>query len=87
MKEPLNQFADRLIANGEVEEFIHGLIDKGVSLSDIRGFMPDRQGCVFMQAHEEKPKLLTQEMYDGMALPVNSVRLRRYSKRFKSKLP
>jgi hypothetical protein len=31
MKEPLNQFADRLINNGEVKEFIQGLINKGVS--------------------------------------------------------
>ena len=30
MREPLNQFADRIIRNGEVPEFIHGLVDKGV---------------------------------------------------------
>ena len=31
MREPLNQFADRIIRNNEVSEFIRGLIEKGVS--------------------------------------------------------
>jgi len=30
MREPLNQFADRLIRNGEVKEFIKGLLEKHV---------------------------------------------------------
>lgn len=64
MNAPLDQFADRLIANGEVEEFIHGLIDKGVSPLDIRGFT---------QTHQDKPLLLNQEIYEGM------VQARRYS--------
>lgn len=29
MKEPLDGFADRLIRNGEVPEFLRGLIEKG----------------------------------------------------------
>ena len=35
MKEPLNQFADRIIRNGEVAEFIAGLIEKGVKPAEI----------------------------------------------------
>jgi len=35
MKEPLNQFADRIRNNGEVAEFIRGLIAKGVDPSEI----------------------------------------------------
>lgn len=31
MREPLNQFAERIIRNDEVKEFIQGLIEKGVS--------------------------------------------------------
>ena len=36
MKEPLNQFADRIIHYGEVREFIKGLILKGVNPSEIK---------------------------------------------------
>ena len=36
MREPLDQFADRLVRCGEVEEFIRGLIkEKGVPFSRI----------------------------------------------------
>lgn len=35
MNEPLNQFADRIIRNYEVETFIKGLIEKGVSPCEI----------------------------------------------------
>lgn len=35
MRDPLDQFAERLIRNGEIPEFIEGLIEKGVSTSAI----------------------------------------------------
>ena len=28
MREPLNQFADRLVRNGEVAEFVRGLVEE-----------------------------------------------------------
>ena len=38
MRDPLDQFAERLIRNGEVKEFIQGLMEKGVSPLDIRSY-------------------------------------------------
>lgn len=35
MRDPLNQFAERLIRNGEVKEFIEGLIEKGIDPATI----------------------------------------------------
>jgi hypothetical protein len=72
MKSPLDQFADRIIANHEVEEFIHGLIDKGVDPLDIRGFT---------QSHQEKPAFINQDMYYDMICP------RRYGGHTPGKLP
>ena len=39
MRNPLNQFADRIIRNGEIEEFIDGLLDKGVTLEKLYGIL------------------------------------------------
>jgi hypothetical protein len=47
MKEPLNQFADRIIRNSEVAEFIQDLIEKGVP--------PER----IVEATKPKPPAMT----------------------------
>lgn len=39
MKEPLNQFAERLIRNGEIQEFLDGLIEKGVYPEALRAMI------------------------------------------------
>lgn len=36
MKEPLNSFAQRIVRNGEVTEFIRGLVDMGVNPEQIK---------------------------------------------------
>jgi len=44
MKEPLNQFAERIIRNGEVTEFIRGLIAKGADAIEIaKATVPEGQ--------------------------------------------
>jgi len=42
MKEPLNQFADRILRNNELPEFIAGLVkEKGVKLSQLSVIVRD----------------------------------------------
>ena len=36
MKEPLNQFADRILRNNEVRMFIAGLVEKGYDKFELR---------------------------------------------------
>jgi len=46
MKEPLNSFADRIIRNGEISEFIAMLLAKGVSVETIqKAAVPTCETC------------------------------------------
>jgi len=51
MRNPLDQFADRLVRNsdgigGEIAEFINGLVDKGVAVERIYGILDARRDAL-----------------------------------------
>jgi len=65
MRQPLGQFADRIIRNGEVKEFIEGLMEQGVNVETIV--------CEVLAEHSIAPQpsgpLINEEMYDAMVRP------------------
>jgi len=75
MKEPLNSFAERLIRNGELREFLIGLTEKGYTFDTLRKNIDEAEYFVnneqkyspFSDPPELHESVARRVKHDGMA--------------------